>query len=125
MPKPQNDSQTRGKLRSLMDSPGLWLFLFAAFALLTLSIGEKKIQKRMQIYHNRIVPPASQKAESPKVQANAGAEVRDLPYIYELTGLRWIFGGIACVGLILFAYKGFLTFRPNSETIDPGEGELS
>ena len=125
MPKPQNDSQTRGKLRSLMDSLGLWLFLFAAFALLTLSIGEKKIQKRMQLYHNRIIPPASQTAESPDVQGSAGAEVRDLPYIYELTGLRWIFGGIACVGLTLFAYQGFITFRPNSGTIDRGERELS
>ena len=43
MTKPNDNLQTQGNLRALMDSVGLWLFLFAAFALLTLSIGEKKI----------------------------------------------------------------------------------
>lgn len=119
MTKPNDNLQTQGNLRALMDSVGLWLFLFAAFALLTLSIGEKKIQKRMQLYHSRVIPTESQAsgeqaAVASEQQGADAAVAREMPYIYELTGLRWIFGIIASVGLALFLHKVFNTFRPPS-----------
>lgn len=105
-----------------MDSAGLWLFVFAVFALVTLSLGESKIQKRMQIYHYRITGVGNkeiaqnQTKAAPAERLAEPRQVNEEPdYIYSLSGLRWIFGASAVAGLVIF---GWPYLRGNQASAD-------
>jgi len=94
------------RLRRLGNSVGLWMFLFAGFGLVSLSLCEEKIQNRMQRNYQRMTQlgylSGSRQSPAEVDRANgtdqpAAAVVQ--PYIYRLTGLRWI--------LILTTVGGF------------------
>lgn len=113
LPEPSADS-------TLADSAGFWLFLFAIFALISLSVGESKIQKRMQIYHHRVTG-GGQKGDLNKIEVSAVPDDRiktpvnkEPDYIYSLRGLRWIFGALTLVGLILMGWPYLRQKQPSN-----------
>ncbi len=111
--------------RKLGNSPGLWIFLFSSMGLLTLSLGEQKIQQRMsrQYRQSQQWIEAGQDLSQRRLPEDSASNPAglDLPeprlpaYIYEMDGLRWILLLAAVSGLILLVGTA-LTHRtdPNS-----------
>ena len=110
MPKADNSLPRSDAFPALSDSAGFWLFLFALFALVSLSLGESKIRKRMEIYHQRVAGAGDKEVQNnPAASSSTGTgdeiAVKNEPsYIYSLNGLRWIFGSAAVIGFIMLSW---------------------
>ncbi len=99
------------QLRRIGNSVGLWVILFAGFGLVSLSLGEEKIQRRMFRNHMRMqyhlnagenVSQTDQAGETDQAVVLADPEQ---PFTYRLTGLRWLLGGAMAVGLVLLVFE--------------------
>ena len=119
MPKANKSLPRSDACPTLSDSAGFWLFLFAVFALVSLSLGESKIRKRMEIYHHRVAGAGDKEVQdNPAASSSTGTSdeivVNNEPsYIYSLNGLRWIFGSAAVIGLMMLSWP-FLRRRQTS-----------
>lgn len=107
------------RLRRIGNSLGLWVVLFSGFGLLSLSLGEEKIRKRMmrnQIRMNRYVEPTADRAGETRAikppeqaaKASSGSQTSGnsspTPYKYRLTALRWILGFAVFAGSVSLVY---------------------
>lgn len=110
--KPQLEEQ----LRKLGNSMGLWIMLFAGFGLLSLSLGEEKIQRRMFRNHMRMhyqLNPASEPTSTGHVEStdasnsvnDSGMVLAAQPYQYRLVGLRWMLVVLVVAGFTLIVFE--------------------
>ena len=106
-------TKTRSCCVNLVNSPGLWMFLFAGFGLLSLSLGEARIQNRMSRHQRNFESRFGSSTSQPDADGTGLPRTSEPRPVngntesgkYRLTGLRWILTLAGAGGLIMAGWS--------------------